>query len=68
MSIQRMPDERDALTGTKALLRDHDQSIKKWYRQRLGGPEPCWGCRAEVECWWSYCAMCGEHLAAGKPR
>jgi predicted amidophosphoribosyltransferase len=25
----------------------------------------CSGCGDRIEPWWSYCAMCGNHLAAG---
>ncbi len=25
----------------------------------------CVGCGDRIEVWWSWCAMCGKHLAAG---
>jgi hypothetical protein len=29
-------------------------------------PKPCPSCAATTEEWWSYCAMCGHHIAGGK--
>jgi hypothetical protein len=31
----------------------------------IPGPAPCPKCSAATEHWWSYCAMCGHHIAAG---
>lgn len=28
-------------------------------------PKPCPACDTKTEEWWSYCAMCGYHIAAG---
>lgn len=28
-------------------------------------PKPCPSCKADTEYWWSYCAMCGYHIAGG---
>lgn len=33
--------------------------------RRMDKPLPCPMCNAETEHWWSYCAMCGYHIASG---
>jgi len=44
------------------------------WKQALGFSRPspiescrCPTCDAVTEQWWSYCAMCGYHIAAGAP-
>lgn len=32
---------------------------------RIPEPPKCGACLEPIESWWSYCAMCGKHLAAG---
>jgi hypothetical protein len=32
------------------------------------GVKPCPACDTKTEEWWSYCAMCGYHIAAGDER
>jgi hypothetical protein len=34
-------------------------------RLDLSKPPPCPSCNAATEHWWSYCAMCGYHIASG---
>lgn len=29
------------------------------------GPDVCPSCKAATRHWWSYCAMCGYHIAGG---
>lgn len=47
------------------LLIEHNQSIMRWKRTDGFGSPPCSVCKSETETWWSYCAMCGHHIAAG---
>lgn len=53
---------------TDTLLRDHAQMLLKWSRENAYGAPPCFECKAETEHWWSYCAMCGYHIAGAGNR
>lgn len=51
------------------LLYDHVRShIKaKGHKVEPSEPDVCPSCAAATRHWWSYCAMCGYHIAGGAP-
>jgi len=49
----------------ETLLRKHNQMRMQWSQDRGLGCPPCASCGDPTEEWWSYCAMCGYHIAAG---
>lgn len=48
----------------QTLLYNHNQSLMAWNRLHAVGAPQCKECKAETEPWWSFCAMCGYHIAA----
>jgi hypothetical protein len=46
--------------AVNAILRKNAERIERAKAQSI----TCPGCKTRVEQWWSYCAMCGWHIAA----
>jgi hypothetical protein len=58
MTIKRsFPEE-----GGRVVLNGRECDVIPVAQKRL-----CYDCGCAVELRWNYCAMCGYHLAAGKP-
>lgn len=60
-----MAEFRRTVASNNELLIEHNQMIMRFAREQGGGSPQCGGCGSETESWWSYCAMCGHHIAAG---
>ncbi len=55
----------------QAALDRHKAEVSRAVEMLAAIPPPpkCCSCDCVIEVWWSYCAMCGWHLASGeKPR
>jgi hypothetical protein len=46
-------------------VRDHITAKGREVKALSQGPDVCPSCAAGTRHWWSYCAMCGYHIASG---